>query len=208
MSPGQDMQGRFAALLPKPLVDEADPTRAPLAPQLLRPVEHLLGKVFEKLDAISDYSNPERTDPEFLPWLASWMGLALRTDWTESQQREVLRQILPLYRMRGTRQGIEQYLKIYVGDGVHIPDEDPAPFKVGTTRIGGDQASGVIGGVRPYHFVVNVKFASVAERQAKTMAVTAVLNIEKPAHTTFWMNTSGPTFRIGSRSRVGRDTLL
>ena len=50
---------------------------------------------------------------EFLQWLAGWVALSLRADWTLDQQREFLARIVPLYRRRGTKQNLAELLKIY-----------------------------------------------------------------------------------------------
>jgi phage tail-like protein len=90
---------------------------------------------------------------EFLRWLASWMALVLKEDWELEKKREVITRILPLYRMRGTKKGLEEYLKIYVGKHIIIIDETE-PFQIGVTSHVGKKAR--IGGLPPYFFIVEV----------------------------------------------------
>lgn len=76
----------------------------------------------EYIDRISTYFNPgSETDPEntktpseFLPWLAGWVALSLRDDWGEETKRQFIREIVPLYRQRGTKTGLENILKLYL----------------------------------------------------------------------------------------------
>lgn len=90
---------------------------------------------------------------EFLKWLAGWTALVLKDDWDLSKKREIIARIIPLYRMRGTKRGLEEYLKIYVGKQITIID-NVEPFKVGvSSRVGGKAR---IGGLRPYFFIVEV----------------------------------------------------
>lgn len=49
----------------------------------------------------------------FLAWLASWVGLALDTDWTIDKKRTVIAQILALYRARGTAQGMSWLINLW-----------------------------------------------------------------------------------------------
>lgn len=72
------------------------------------------------IDKIPQLFNPWRTPPEFLPWLASWVGLELEPEWlelepewNEYQQRKFISDILSIYLQRGTKQGLLTYLDIY-----------------------------------------------------------------------------------------------
>jgi phage tail-like protein len=65
------------------------------------------------IDGLSDVFNPWRTRAGLLPWLASWVGLTLRADWTDFQRRWLTEQIASIYRQRGLKQGLLTYLDIY-----------------------------------------------------------------------------------------------
>jgi phage tail-like protein len=69
----------------------------------------------EKLiDALPSYFNSWLTPAhDFLPWLASWVALELRSDWTEYQARKITAGIVSVYRLRGLTQGLHTYLDIY-----------------------------------------------------------------------------------------------
>jgi len=199
---------RYSSFLPEVFQESPAPSRpTPAAHRLLDLIESVFGDFGDKLDHISDFFDPAQAPAEFLPWLASWMALVLRADWEEEQQRAVIAKIIPLYRKRGTRAGLEDYLKIYAGAGVTIKD-DVAPMEVGVSSTVGVDA--VIGGIPPYFFVINVAFAEPdpGKLKEKARAVEAVLDIEKPAHTFYKLNFQGPTLQIGVRSTVGRDTLI
>ncbi|MER2515811.1 MAG: phage tail protein [Candidatus Accumulibacter phosphatis] len=202
----------YASLLPE-LLQHADSgsgsdgDAAPPATRLLKVIDPMFTDWECLLDQIPDYFDPMRAREDFLPWLASWTALVLRADWSPEQKRTVLAKIIPLYRKRGTKAGLEEYLKIYVGDGVSISDEHD-PIQVGTiSTVGVDT---VVGGMPPHLFHVNVAFTTPdpAELSRKTASVRAVLDIEKPAHTSYSLSISGPTFQIGVQSTVGIDTLI
>jgi len=59
--------------------------------------------------------NPWYTPPEFLAWLASWVALELPGTgiWDDYQQRKAISQIVQVYRQRGLKAGLNQYLDLY-----------------------------------------------------------------------------------------------
>lgn len=161
----------------------------------------------EILDNLHDYFDPNETPADFLNWLASWVALTLKEDktWIEEKKRQLISRIVPLYQKRGTREGLEEYLKIYVGEGVSVLD-DIGPFRIGvSSRVGVDT---YIEGLAPYFFIVDVTFAPNPKLiEEKMRAVKEIIDIEKPAHTFYKVNTHITTLRVGY-SRVELDTLL
>jgi len=200
---------RYGSFLPEIFQEGAAPSQPALVGRLLEIIEEVFGRFEAKLDTISDHFDPLKTDQDFLPWLASWVALVLRADWEERQQREVLMRILPLYRKRGTREGLEGYLRIYAGEGVTIKDELAVLQIEESSTVGVDT---IVGGFPPYFFIVNVAFTEPdpEKLREKAKAVEAVLEIEKPAFTFYKLNFRGPTLQVGvmDRSRVGMDTLI
>jgi phage tail-like protein len=67
------------------------------------------------VDEIHYYFDP-RTAPEgMLPWLASWVDLVLNEKWPLGRRRALVRAAAELYRWRGTRRGLSEYIRIYTG---------------------------------------------------------------------------------------------
>ncbi len=60
--------------------------------------------------------DPGTADPEFLKWLASWMGIDETYMWTEKQLRYLLGHVMEFYESRGTRRGIELFVELYTGE--------------------------------------------------------------------------------------------
>jgi phage tail-like protein len=73
---------------------------------------------------LADYLDPATTNAEFLPWLAGWVTLSLRADWDEATKRSFIQQIVPLYRLRGTKAGLERMLELYIGQ-LRLSEADP-----------------------------------------------------------------------------------
>ena len=83
-----------------------------------------------------------------------------------------------------------------------------SPLQVGVNSIVGKD--GVVGGFPPYHFIVHIAFdtPNIEELGQRVESVKAVLDIEKPAHTTYEVKHQGPKLQVGYQSTIGTDTLI
>lgn len=99
-------------------------------------------------DGIADLHrlfDPWTTPAAFLPWLASWVALEFPSLqgvplWEEYQRRKVTAEIAQIYRLRGRRAGLNQYLELYavgqarprvsVDDGARLLSVVPRPGEV------------------------------------------------------------------------------
>lgn len=163
----------------------------------------------QKIENVATYFDPLETPPEFLQWLSGWVALTLRADLDEFRQREFIRNAVRLYRLRGTKKGLEEIVSIYTRLGASIT-ETLAPFQVetpGHSRVGVDT---MLEGGAPFVFRVTINLSttdpSVIKKQRDV--VTAILSMEKPAHTQFVLDVETPTMQIGDHSQVEVDTLL
>jgi len=57
--------------------------------------------------------DPWTTPPQFLDWLASWVGLTFPDLWDEYQRRKVVAEAVRIYRQRGLKAGLNQFLDVY-----------------------------------------------------------------------------------------------
>ena len=140
-------------------------------------VESIVAGLEETLARIHTFFDPGATDPEFLPWLASWVALSLRADWEEATKRAFIREIIPLYKLRGTKAGLEAMLKIYTREPVTIYDDFAEPA---------------------HYFQVKL---TLSERDAdrlrrKQQIARAIIDQEKPAHTFYALQIAVPTMRL------------
>jgi len=131
------------------------------------------------ISTLSRYFDPETTGKDFLPWLAGWVALTLRADWDEATKRDFIAKIVPLYRLRGTPDGMQQMLNLYTGENVEIFDTFDA---------------------LPFFFEVRLTL-SVADPkllQTKQQIARAIIDQEKPAHTYYALQLAVPTMRLVS----------
>ena len=163
-------------------------------PEVERPgLEQTIDGMVTYLDALS-------APREFLPWLASWVALGVRADWDDDTTRGFLREVVPLYRLRGTAAGLQRILQIYLrplgddisGDDVVVYDELDTPehfFQVRLTLSDNDP-----------------KRLRAVQEMAQ-----AIVALEKPAHTVYALKVVIPTMRLVSEAllaREGRGELL
>jgi phage tail-like protein len=172
-------------------------------------LEEIIATVHTHFNPGPGRAEAERTPPEFLPWLASWVALTLREDWSEEEKRRIISEIVPAYRQRGTKAGLTNVLQAYIGSvGVEIQEFNEA-LQVGvTSTVGVDMA---VGGGPPHYFLVKIILPGLGDLDfaRKEQIARAIIDQEKPAHTYYDLQVEfPPTMQIGIRSTVGIDTLL
>jgi phage tail-like protein len=91
-----------------------------LAQRFTAGLDTVLAPVFLTLDCLDAYLDPWLTPPDFLPWLASWVGIELDETWPETRQREIVAAAARLHRDRGTRRGLIDYVELLTGGKVEL----------------------------------------------------------------------------------------
>lgn len=79
---------------------------------------HVHRSITAEIGQVHQLFDPWKTPAEFLPWLASWVALdfpSLQGEllWDEYQRRKITSQIAEIYRQRGLKSGMNQYLDLY-----------------------------------------------------------------------------------------------
>ena len=151
----------------------------------------------------ADYN---RAPSEFLGWLAGWVALTLREDWTDDHKRKFIANAVQLYRLRGTKAGVTQFVQTFTGGPPVQILEESAEFQLGVhSRIGDDT---IIGGGAPFFFRVRLTSSDPLGFQQQRDMVAALIELQKPAHTSFTLEVETLQFQIGVNSRIGVNTLL
>ncbi|RJF78181.1 hypothetical protein D3877_23990 [Azospirillum cavernae] len=132
-------------------------------------------------------------------WQGAWFGYQGGVPRSVDDQRRNLASILPVFRERGTAAGLQKLLTILaVGSGPISSDAtitvtdltDGMPMTVGrTTKLRPaypTRSEGpVLGGVRPYSFLITVEGVKSKSRPAAKTFLSRIVDQEKPAHTTY-----------------------
>ena len=172
---------------------------------------------------------------QYLDWFAGWVNLLLSEEWDHERKREILKKILPLYKKRGTLEGLAEYLRIYAGGSITIMDDRPL-LQIGdinssivgvnmiigsfppdtpamvigkVSQLGNDS---IIGGFPPFFFTVNAEVleSGPAALREKRNTITNILEMEKPAHTWYRLTVTGPTFELNNPNTaiLGQNTII
>jgi phage tail-like protein len=129
--------------------------------------ETILSPIDRTVGNLHYYFDPQMTPAELLPWLASWLGLALDERWPEEQRRALILAAVDLYQWRGTRRGLSEFVRLYTGLTPEIVEH-------GVGRRGATEADA-------FRFTVRIKVPDPA--QVDRAVVEAIIEAEKPAHT-------------------------
>jgi len=149
--------------------------------QFLLIFESILKPIENTVDNLASYFDPLVTPESLLPWLASWVDLALDPTWPIDRRRELVKSAAELYRWRGTRRGLAEYLRIYTGSVPEITEYIPGMRLDHETRLGTNTQLGSSG--TGHHFTVALDVDRSHEIDTNT--VKAIIEAQKPAHTVY-----------------------
>jgi phage tail-like protein len=173
--------------------------------------ESFWGPIEEQIDNEALYFDPRMAPPDFLPWLASWLNLVLDGRLPEERQRRLIQAAVSLYRRRGSKQGLIDYLEIYTGGKADVVEHRAKDFRLGPeARLGPGIALGK--GNQPHAFTVTLHLPPVAspagdekdeDERARQEAdlrrtIEAIIEAEKPAHTVYTLRIEAPPGDAGA----------
>ncbi len=98
-----------------PAVYQEDTEGSMFLSRFLPLFESFLSGTEQKIFTSQKYYDPEGTPNEFLQWLAQWLSISYDENWSYDKLRILIKQAPQLYKMRGTREGLEKLLNIYLG---------------------------------------------------------------------------------------------
>jgi phage tail-like protein len=132
-------------MMPSETPDEAEPIlgrylpsilrQDPFLSEFLRAFDAQLRPVFETLDAIEYYFDPDFAPAEFLSWLGTWLDVATPDRWPEVTRRALIREAASLHRARGTKQGLKQALELVCGREVLVVENTEGLRLDGDARL-------------------------------------------------------------------------
>jgi phage tail-like protein len=153
----------------------------PLMARFLMIFESILNPIENTVDNLALYFDPRLTPESILPWLASWLGLTLDPSWPVESRRELVRNAAELYRWRGTRRGLSEYLRIYTGVIPEIQEYVPGMILDEKTQLGINTVLGSSG--TGHYFTVII--SSTGERNIDPRVVREIIDSQKPAYTVY-----------------------
>jgi phage tail-like protein len=191
--PGTDWLGRL------PAVFSEDPAGADFLFRYLSLPDGELADLDARAAARDLLFEPFGAPAEALSWIASLFGLALDERWSEGARRQLLAEVICLWRRRGTLGALTRMLEIYLG---------VRPVIIESWRLramggaGGGTGVGQVGGG-----LVAGDFAQYAHRfsvmvprlldEDQQQCVAELLDLYRPAHTLYDLCTVGAGMRVG-----------
>lgn len=127
--------------------------------------EHILSPVDRTIGNISHYLDPDLTPPELVAWLGSWLGVVVDSRVPEERRRDLVKAAPELYRWRGTKRGLREYLRLYTGYEPEITE--PTLSEIAANRN--------------LAFRFNVRVRVPAGEPAPRAFIESIIDAEKPA---------------------------
>lgn len=87
-----------------------------------------LAPVFTTLDCIDSYFDATLAPPDFLAWLAQWVGVTVDENWPPERQRRLVAEMVELYAWRGTVEGLRKLVQVSTGVEPEIEDSGGATW--------------------------------------------------------------------------------
>lgn len=143
---------------------------------ILLACESILDPIERMIEQIDGYFSPWTTPQVLLPWLASWVDVVLDERVPLDRQRALVAAAADLYRRRGTRAGLRDYLQLYLG-------VEPTIIEPGDERGTPDDPA-----LPADCFRVIIP---LRENQVDLAALRAIIEAEKPAHTSYDLRLRG-----------------
>lgn len=149
--------------------------------QFLLIFESILNPIENTVDNMALYFDPRLTPESILPWLASWVDITLDPQWPLERRRELVSKASELYRWRGTRRGLSEYLRIYTGKTPQIIEYIPGMILDKETELGVNTVLGSSG--TGHHFTVILDLDESDNIDQKV--IRRIIEQQKPAHTDY-----------------------
>jgi phage tail-like protein len=143
--------------------------------------EDILQPIENSIDNLPLYFDPLLTPEPLLSWLSCWLGLVLDGALPIERRRRLVKLAAELYRWRGTRRGLSEYLKIYTGSTPEIKEHVAGMRLDRNTRLGVNSQLG--GSGQGFHFSVAIPAGPGSE--VNINAVKDIIEAQKPAHITY-----------------------
>jgi phage tail-like protein len=149
--------------------------------RFLRIFERVLDPLDRQIDGLHHYLDPDLAPDEFLPWLASWLDVALDDRWPRQRKVALIRAAPELHRWRGTRRGLSEHLRLYLGVMPEI-EETSGGLRLGpSTQLGFRTVMGESG--PRHHFTVTLRVPEPGMLDYTDVAT--LIDAQKPAHCTY-----------------------
>lgn len=175
-----------------------------------------------RYEALARLLNPRASDDEWLAFVASWFDLTLDANWPRARRAQLLLQIVNLYRLRGTAEGVRRAIEVYTGHRPELIEGFQVRPRAGLVLgCAGTLGCAPLGGLSTEASLQTTLLSAYAHRftlvafvdddcdlDLAELQLRALLETVKPAHTLVDLELRTGHSRVGFESRVGVDFVL
>ncbi|MDA0166266.1 phage tail protein [Solirubrobacter ginsenosidimutans] len=97
-----------------PDVFAQDPVSASFLDRYLANPEGIFTAIEDRVATAQRHYDVRTVDGDYLPWLASWLGVVLEADWEDERRRLFIDHLPELFRLRGTRAGLLLMIRLAI----------------------------------------------------------------------------------------------
>jgi phage tail-like protein len=143
--------------------------------RMMAALDEVLSPLFTTLDCFDSYLDPRLAPPDFVDWLASWVGIDIDETWTLERLRGLILDVVALYRIRGTAAGLAAHVNLYAGVTPEIEESGGCEWS--------ETAGSAIPGSPNPHLIVRLRVEDDAN--VKRTTVSRIVAASRPAHMPF-----------------------
>jgi phage tail-like protein len=202
--------------------DPATPTGATFLERFLAMFEGRLTRIEARYEAVARLLNPHAADDAWLDFLAGWFDLVLDPRWPRARRAALLAQIVELYRLRGTREGMLRTVEVFTGHRPALIEGFQIRPRTGMILgCAGVLGCAPLGGLDVDAAASEALLAAYAHRidlvahidddcdvSTAAPAIAALIDAIKPAHVDVQLRVASASSRIGLESTIGLDFVL
>ena len=133
--------------------------------------DDVLAPAISVLDCLDAYVDPLLAPPDFVDWLAQWVGAPLDDHWSQPRRRRSVLAATSLHRRRGTVRGLAELVELATGGSAEVIEPGGTTWSTSPTDD-------------PAHDqeVLVVRVAVDAPERVRLAALDELVQAAKPAH--------------------------
>lgn len=159
----------------------------------------------ERIREVSEQFDLDIAGGQYLSWLARWIDISESYIWSEDQLRRLLKKGVPLFKKRGTRQGVIEFVSLYTGERPYVVENHQIQYIRDEKRR--RETLGRLYGNTPFSFTVLVREEVVhTVWQQKTLI--RIIEDVKPAQVQMQLVVIKPYIFMDQYSYLGINSVL
>ncbi|WGV28005.1 phage tail protein [Halotia branconii] len=201
---------RLSYLRYLPAIYQEDENSRDFLERFLSLFETFFGNLEGQIDHIVRYFDADVVNGEFLPWLSTWLAIAVDDNWTKEQLRNLMKKAPQLYQLRGTREGIAATVELFTGDRPLIYEY----FQVEDNSTN-NQTAEILQQLRKKYFNDNELFRFWVllspfqiDNEIELQSIQRLIDADKPAHTEASIKVLQPWIALDNESYLGFNSCI